>query len=185
VKPVGKAMGSSAAMTRVNRPCESEHRCPGAFGEKAVEAELLRHNWIPANVNQTIKNAAKFDVYAVKGDRSVQICVKTCRPGMTAFLYGGFRPGIAITTADITHSDFTIIVRMGRRREDDRFYVVPTTVAWKEIGKRQREHREKDVKDIGMWRLSFSDRKDGREEAGAGIERKWGQYQGAWDLLDG
>jgi len=157
----------------------------GAFGEKAVEAELLRHNWIPANVNQTIKNAAKFEIYAVKGDRSVQIRVKTCRPGMTAFLYGGFRPGIAITTADITHSDFTIIVRMGRRREDDRFYVVPTTVAWKEIGKRQREHREKDVKDIGMWRLSFSDRKDGREEAGAGIERKWGQYQGAWDLLDG
>jgi hypothetical protein len=93
VKPVGKAMGSSAAMTRVNRPCESEHRCPGAFGEKAVEAELLRHNWIPANVNQTIKNAAKFDVYAVKGDRSVQICVKTCRPGMTAFLYGGFPAG--------------------------------------------------------------------------------------------
>jgi hypothetical protein len=32
---------------------------------------------------------------------------------------------------------------------------------------------------MGMWR------KDGREEAGTGIEKKWGQYEGAWDLLDG
>jgi len=68
------------------------HQAAGAFGEKAVEAELLRHNWIPANVNQTVKNAAKFDIYAVKVDRSVQIRVKTCRPNMTAFLYGGFSP---------------------------------------------------------------------------------------------
>jgi hypothetical protein len=81
----------------------------GAFGEKAVEAELLRHNWIPANVNQTVKNAAKFDIYAVKGDRSVQVRVKTCRPGMPAFPMGGFAPGNPITTNDITDSDFTII----------------------------------------------------------------------------
>jgi hypothetical protein len=53
----------------------------GAFGEKAVEAELLRRNWIPANVNATVKNAAKFDIYALKGNRSVQIQVKTCQAG--------------------------------------------------------------------------------------------------------
>jgi hypothetical protein len=34
----------------------------GAFGERAVEAELLRHGWIPANVNATVKNAADFDI---------------------------------------------------------------------------------------------------------------------------
>jgi hypothetical protein len=98
---------------------------------------------------------------------------------MTAFLYGGFTPGKPITTADITSCDFTVVVRMGKRRRDDRFYVVPTTVAWKEISKRQSEHTEKGVKDIGMWRLSFSDCKDAREEAGAGIERKWRRYEGA------
>jgi hypothetical protein len=166
------------------------HQAADAFGEKAVEAELLRHNWIPANINQTVKNAAKFDIYAMKADRpdrSVQIRVKTCRPKMTAFLWGGFSPGETITTADITASDFTVVVRMGERREGDRFYVVPTTVAWKEIAKRQLEHKNKEsgVKEIGMWRLSFSDRKDGQQEAGRGIERKWGQYEGAWDLLDG
>jgi hypothetical protein len=30
----------------------------GAFGERAVEVELLRRGWIPANVNATVKNAA-------------------------------------------------------------------------------------------------------------------------------
>lgn len=38
---------------------------------------------------------------------------------------------------------------------------------------------------IGMWRLSFSDPNDGQEEAGRRIEKKWHQYEGAWDLLDG
>ncbi|HEV2337128.1 MAG TPA: hypothetical protein VGS13_16595 [Stellaceae bacterium] len=166
------------------------HQAAGAFGEKAAEAELLRHNWIPANVNQTVKNAAKFDIFAVKADRpdrSVQIRVKTCRPKMTGFLWGGFSPDAPISTADIAASDFTVVVRMGERREQDRFYVVPTAVAWKEIANRQSEHRNKKtgVKEIGMWRLTFRDRKDGQEEAGRGIERKWGKYEDSWDLLDG
>ena len=156
----------------------------GAFGEKAVEAELLRQNWIPANVNQTVKNAAKYDIYAVKDDLSVRIQVKTCRSGMPAFVYGGFAAGKPIATTDVATSDFTIIVRMGERRQDDRFYVVPTIVVLKEIRKRQSEHAERGVRDIGMWRLSFGDRRDGREEAGTGIERKWRQYESAWDLLD-
>jgi hypothetical protein len=39
----------------------------GAYGEKAVEAELLRHQWIPSNVNATVKNAAEYDLIAQKG----------------------------------------------------------------------------------------------------------------------
>jgi hypothetical protein len=38
----------------------------GAFGEHAVEVELLRHGWIPANVNATVKNAANYDIFARK-----------------------------------------------------------------------------------------------------------------------
>jgi hypothetical protein len=157
----------------------------GAFGEKAVEAELLRHNWIPANVNATVKNAAKFDIYALKGNRSVQIQVKTCRPDMPAFLCSGFQPGKPITSETVGPSDFTIVVRMGNQHGADRFYVLPTTVAYKEIGKRQSEHAEKGVKDIGMRRLSFAPRKDGEEVAGSGIENKWAEYLDRWDLLDG
>src|ERR1700674_109308 len=105
------------------------HQAAGAFGEKAVEAELLRHNWIPANVNATVKNAAKFDIYALKGNRSVQIQVKTCRPDMPAFLCSGFQPGKPITSETVGPSDFTIVVRMGNQHGADRFYVLPTTVA--------------------------------------------------------
>jgi hypothetical protein len=161
----------------------------GAFGEKAVEAELLRHNWMPANVNATVKNAAKFDIYAFKKygqrDRALQIRVKTCRPKMTAFLCGGFQPGIPITTEGINETDFTIVVRMGTNREGDRFYVVPTAVVWREIGKRQTEHKPRGRKEIGMWRLSFGERRDRQEKGGHGIERKWSQYLDKWDLLDG
>src|SRR5580658_7583653 len=132
----------------------------GAFGEKAVEAELLRRNWIPANVNDTIKNAAKFDIFAVKGSRSVQIQVKTCRPGMPAFLCSGFQPDKPITSIAAA-TDFTIVVRMGDQHGLDQFYIVPTAVAYEEIGKRQSEHAEKGVKDIGMWRLSFASCKKG------------------------
>lgn len=55
---------------------------------------------------------------------------------------------------------------------------------WKEISARQREQKARRVKDIGMWRLSFTGRKDGREEAGCDIENKWSKYLGAWHLLD-
>ena len=42
-------------------------RAAGAFGEWAVVAELLRRGWIPANVNQTVKNNDGFDILARRG----------------------------------------------------------------------------------------------------------------------
>ena len=90
-----------------------------------------------------------------------------------------------ITIDGIATSDFTVVVRMGKQRQEDRFFIVPTIVAWGEISKRQTEHKQRGRKDMGMWRLSFKERKDGREAAGTWIEKKWGQYEGAWDLLDG
>ena len=43
----------------------------GAYGEKVVEAELLRLGWVPANVNASIKNAANFDIFALKDEHTV------------------------------------------------------------------------------------------------------------------
>lgn len=60
----------------------------GAYGERVVEAELLRRGWLASNVNASIKNAADFDVFAMKGSRIVQLRVKTCGPGMNAFQFG-------------------------------------------------------------------------------------------------
>jgi hypothetical protein len=158
----------------------------GTYGKEAVEAELLQRNWKLANVNQTVKNAPKIDIHAVKEGHSVQIRVTACRPEEPKVLIGGFTPGKPITTNDIAVSDFTIIVRMGKERQDDRFYVMPTAVAWKEIAKRQSERKERGIAEkIGMWSLYFRDRRDGQERGGWGIERKWERYKGAWELLDG
>jgi hypothetical protein len=158
----------------------------GAFGERAVEAELLRHNWIPANINATVKNAAKYDIYALKRiderERQIQIQVKTCRPNMKAVLYGGFREDKPITAEGISETAFTVVVRMGDKRERDRFYVVPTAVVLQEIGARQREHKNR--RHIGMWKLRFKARNDGHQEAGCDIENKWSQYLDNWGQLD-
>jgi hypothetical protein len=55
-----------------------------AFGEKAVEAELLRRNWVTANINTSIKNRPTtiylqpseivFSKYASKRVLPVSIC---------------------------------------------------------------------------------------------------------------
>jgi hypothetical protein len=157
----------------------------GAFGEKAVEAELLRRNWMPANVNATVKNAADVDIYAFKRNRSVKIRVKTCRPNMSAVLFGSFHPDQLIPIHGIEATDFTVIVRMHDQRGKDEFYVVPTIVVRKLIRARQAYFRRRGAKDIGMFRLRFPDRKDGAKEPGAGIGRKWKPYLDAWKLLDG
>ena len=36
----------------------------------------------------------------------------------------------------IATSDFTVVVRMGKQRQEDRFYFVPTIVTWGEISKK-------------------------------------------------
>jgi hypothetical protein len=56
----------------------------GAYGEKAVETELLRRGWVTANINTSIKNAVNFDIFARKGENAVNIRVKTCGPGVDA-----------------------------------------------------------------------------------------------------
>jgi hypothetical protein len=182
-KPRKSPLGSSMMTTE-----SIAAQAAGAFGEKAVETELLRRHWMPANVNATVKNAAKFDIYALKAvgkrHRAVQIRVKTCRPNMTASVWN-VQPDKPITAKGINRTDFTILVRMGSDRKDDQFYIVPTAIVLKEIGKRQAEQRARGAKEIGMWRLSFSARRDKKEEAGRGIENKWSRYLDKWDLLDG
>ena len=72
----------------------------GAYGEKLVEAALLRRGWIPSDVNATVKNAARFDIITQgPNGQLVPIRVKTCGPGQDAFQYG-FKPG-AVPTHDI------------------------------------------------------------------------------------
>jgi|HubBroStandDraft_1064217.scaffolds.fasta_scaffold1331250_2 hypothetical protein len=79
----------------------------GAYGEKVVEAELLRDGWIASNVNASIRNAADFDIFALKDGRTVHLRVKTCGPKMDAFQFG-FPAEQMIATGNFGASDFTV-----------------------------------------------------------------------------
>jgi hypothetical protein len=78
-------MGIGVAKVMTDEAPRIRTQAVGAYGEKAAEAELLRYGWMKANVNTSIKNAEDFDIFAHKGDRRLDIRVKTSGPGTNAF----------------------------------------------------------------------------------------------------
>jgi len=162
----------------------------GAYGEKVVEAELLRHGWLPSNVNASIANAAEFDIAARKGDKHVSIRVKTAGPDMDAFQFG-FPRGRAIVPATPLKDDFTVLVRMGSTtRADDLFYVMPTLPLREQIqahkdyylGHAKRDGS--DHKDLGMWTLHLPPLKKGDSGYAYNYFEKWKQHLNNWACLE-
>lgn len=99
----------------------------GAYGERVVEAELLRRGWTPSNVNASVKNAAEYDIIAQRDGRVVLLRVKTCSPGQRAFQFS-IRPQEKFTAENLPSNDFTVLVSMGAKRDGDEFWVLPTRV---------------------------------------------------------
>jgi hypothetical protein len=167
-----------------------ENQLVGAFGEKAVEAELLRRGWLTSNVNASIKNAADYDIIAVKNGRTVHLRIKTCGPGFKSFQFGGFRPHQEITINDVLASDYTILVQMSSSRKDDGFYVIPTKVVREQI----RLHRAAYMKqrrgdgglrkDIGHWTLHLDALRSGEDRPSRGLREKWKCYLDNWTSLE-
>jgi hypothetical protein len=159
----------------------------GAFGERAVEAELLREGWIPANVNPTVKNAANYDIVAYKGRTQVYLRVKTCGPSQPGFQFGGFKG--EVETKGILDNDFTILVRMGTERTRDQFYIVPTSIVRKQI----RANREQYLrtpkrdggsrKDLGHWTLHLAGLRSGEDRPSHGLEQRWARFRENWKML--
>jgi len=166
-----------------------EAQLVGAFGEKAVEAELLRRGWSCSNVNASIKNAAAYDIVALKAARIVRIRVKTCGPGQNAFQFS-FRPGEEITFDDIFEPDFTILVQMGKDRLADVFYVMTTRTLREQIGMHRRSYLEqhrrdgKRRKDLGHWTLHLADLRSREERASHGFRTKWMPHLDGWASLE-
>lgn len=162
----------------------------GAFGEKATEAELLRRAWLPANVNATVKNAADFDIFAWKGERSVRLRVKTSGPGQNAFQFGGFVPGEEIRFDKFGDSDFTILVRMGENREGDDFYILPTGVIRRQLSTYRQYYLaipRRDGgkrKDDGHWTLWLAELRSREDRPNYGFAKKWTLHRDNWSLLD-
>ena len=84
----------------------------GAYGEKIVEAELLRHGWLPANVNKTVPNAATFDIFAYRAKNLVAVRVRACGHEQNGFVFTKFKPDETFAP-----HDFTVLVKMGADRK--------------------------------------------------------------------
>lgn len=159
----------------------------GAFGERAVEAELLRNGWTPANVNSTVKNAKDYDIIAYKGHMEVRLRVKACRHDQPGFQFGGLTE---VETEGFPKNDFTVLVRMGRDRSKDQFYVVPTAVVRKQIRQHADDYLSIPKKDgdprknLGHWTLHLGDLKSGKERSSHGYAKRWAQFLEGWPLLD-
>ena len=160
----------------------------GAYGEKVVEAELLRHLWVPANVNASIKNAADFDIFALKNNRTIHIRVKTCGPDVKEFQFNSHK-GEKIKTKGFTAVDFTILVSMGKTKNDDEFYIVPTGVV-REAVSAHREHYLAQPKrnggkrvDNGQWSLRLRDSVRSKDPS-YGFAKQWQQYKNNWPSLE-
>jgi hypothetical protein len=161
----------------------------GAYGERMVEAALLRRGWIPSNVNASVKNAAPFDIVAQRPKgQLVPIRVKTCGPEQEAFQFG-FKPG-PVPLDDLRPIDFTVLVAMGESATADRFFVVPTRVVREalEAGrdafyKRLRRDGQPRVETglITLWLRPL--RKDDERDRQHDFARKWERYLGGWGLL--
>jgi hypothetical protein len=153
----------------------------GAFGERAVETELLRRGWVTANINASIRNVKDIDLFAEKNARSLRIRVKTCSPN-EAVQYRT-RIGQEITTDDIGHTDFTVVVRMGATRNDDRFYVVPTKVIFDALAEWRRAGLARGQQDKGQWVLKWHEHSSRQSKPNFGFEKKWAKYLDRWDDL--
>jgi hypothetical protein len=169
----------------------------GAYGEKMVEAALLRLGWIPSNVNDSVKNAARFDIVAQGPEgQLVPIRVKTCGPGLEAFQYG-YKLDLPIPTDDLRPVDFTVLVAMGegvtdeRFFTDDRFFAVPThkmrealeaiRVAFLKRTRKDGQPLAPNVP-ISLHLRSLRNRIDDDRH---GFARKWECYLNAWGSLAG
>ncbi|MDA8252326.1 MAG: hypothetical protein M0Z28_24605 [Rhodospirillales bacterium] len=151
--------------------------------------ELLRNGWITANVNTSIKNAADYDLFALKRGRWVSIRVKACHFTIRAFQFN-FRNAEDIIPQDLAANDFSIMVNVGCTRDKDEFYIVPTLILRGQI-KKQREFylsRPKrdggQRKDDGHWALHLDDMKSDPDRYNCGYAMKWKDYRNAWPVLD-
>lgn len=160
----------------------------GAYGEKIVEAELLRRGWIPSNVNASVKNAVDYDIIAQRenGHRIVTLRVKTCSPEMGAFQFG-FRKSEQIIPKNIAGNDFTVLVQMGETREHDRFFIIPTQRAREDVLKHRNaslERRGGKPTNFEHWTLHLKELRSGVDQPNYGFERKWKNYLGNWESLE-
>jgi hypothetical protein len=161
----------------------------GRMGELVVELELLARGWLVGNFNATTANSAGWDLFATKGRRTVKIRVKAQRPGVTTLRWSAKADGrIFLGLEEGAEDDYVAAVSFGTAGLPA-VYVVPSAVvedalmgnhaAW--LGGAKRDGGER--KDTSMRNIYLDDRED--LGPAHGYARKWGEFRGAWPLLEG
>lgn len=92
----------------------------GAAGEYFVMAELLRQGWI---AGLTPRGAPDFDILATKGERTIQIRVKTKTADSNLFRWNRRKDG-NVFRAPIGENDFCVLADIGRTPPE--YYIIPT-----------------------------------------------------------
>lgn len=179
---LAKAAGNAQRLNERDLPERNYDQVVGAYGEKVVEAELLGNGWLPANVNATLSNAANFDIFAQKGDQLAAIQVKSCGPDQEGFSFPRFPP-----SREPSAREFTVLVKMGKRRETDQIFVMPTRELYKDIIAFREASKAAGIKDISMWTLRLHEPRralKNHRRFGYGFARKWEKWLNNWKQLE-
>jgi hypothetical protein len=156
----------------------------GRMGELVVELNLLSRGWHVGNFNATTANSAGWDLFAIRGKRSLRIRVKAKRPGVVAFRWSANREGVVFAGLDLAAGDDLVAAVSFSRKGPPDIYLLPTVVverelavnhaAWVSGPKRGGGVR----KDTAMRHLYL----DARPDLGPahGYLSTWAGYRNAW-----
>ena len=159
------------------------------LGELAVEAELVKQGWLVGNFNASIRNAAMYDIFAVKGRHKATLRVKAFRLNeklVGSVLYSTKKDGeIFLGLDERNKSDISVLAGI-KDGNPKFFYVVPTLLIDKQI----KEHHSAWMatprrdgskhKDSTLRQIIFDDNTD---RISRGYKVKWKSYKNNWELL--
>jgi len=160
------------------------------LAELAVEAELTKKGWLTGNFNASIKNAAVYDLFAVKGKYKTTIRVKGVRLDDKFegnLLYAVKKNGeVFLNLYEKDETDITVIAGL-KDGKPENYYIVPTYIINNEIKSAHKEWlntTKKDGsphKDSTLRQIRFNDKVD---KISSGYKVKWKKYLNNWELLE-
>ena len=159
----------------------------GAIGEKLVELSLLWNGWVPANLNQSVRNAPNIDILAAKDNQTVSIQIKTSGPNSQSMLQLGYKSANGVfNTKNGPKAEFIIFVRLFDKEEYE-IYIVPfeeaervamqTYLDWKKTPKIDGTKRKRYPAVI-----RFTPNRNRPDVSN--YQEKWAHYKDAWHILD-
>ena len=157
---------------------KSETQVVGRLGELLVEQVLITRGWLVANFNASIRNAAIYDLCAVREQTVITVRVKARRADVSAFRWSVKKNGVIFSNIRKS-GDFVIAVSTGDAPE---FYVLPTHVVNRAL-KRNYRHYRKDRPRTKDWSARIIWLSGSPKARSRGYAQRWRKYWNNWSLL--